>query len=131
MIGEVLNAYVIFGRSANHCKMLSLNLFSSENPLLYPIYFRWRCTGSRAGLFLHKHSISLHHIRNWGIFRTELIILNVEDCKGSLGGSLCCFFLISETRHFNSSSEHNAILCPGSLLTIPSGISGSPRQKLK
>lgn len=121
VIWQVLTAYVIFGRSANYSKTLNQNLFSFENPLLSSVYVRWRHTGRTASFSLCEYSISLYLIRNWDIFRTELIILNIEERKGSLGGSLCCFFPISETGHFNSSSEHKAktIFNPGSLLSIP------------
>lgn len=99
VIWEVLNACVIFGRSANYYKMLYQNLFSFENPFLSSVYVRWGLPGTAASFSLCEYSISLYHIRNWGIFRTELIILKVEERKGSLGGSLCCSFLISETGH--------------------------------
>lgn len=75
--------------------MLNRNPFSFENPFLQSV--RWRLTGTTASFLLCECSISLYHRRNRGIFRTELIIPNLEERKGSLGGSLSCFFLISET----------------------------------
>lgn len=129
VIWKDLNAYVIFGRSANYYKMLNRNLFSFENPFLKLVYVRWRLRGTTARYLLCKDSISLCHIRNWGIFRTELIILNVEERKGSLGGSLCCFFLISETGHFNSSSKHKTIFHPGSCSVLLISVEESEKKR--
>jgi len=76
IIQEALNVNVVFGRSIDHCKMLNLNLFSSENHSLQAVYVSWSLTGTTAGLVLCKCCISLHHKRNWGIFRTGLMVVN-------------------------------------------------------
>lgn len=59
----------------NHCKTLNLNLFSSENHSLQAVYIGQSLTGTTDGLVLCKYCISLHHKRNWGIFRTRLMVV--------------------------------------------------------
>lgn len=76
IIQEVLNVNVIFGRSINHCKMLNLNLFSSENHSLQAVYVNQSLTGTTDDSVLCKYCISLHHKRNWGIFRTRITVVN-------------------------------------------------------
>lgn len=52
IIRDIFDAYVIFGKSTNHYKMLNLNLFSSENHALQATDVRHRFKGTTAALLL-------------------------------------------------------------------------------